>query len=105
MYSLVENDVVESVKQNVRLILTTPKGSDVHRPDFGSNLFQLVDSPLNAITAGKIKAEVIEAIEKWEPRASVRSVGVQKSEMGHLTITVHLELKETEDFVEVSLWI
>ncbi|MDQ7081765.1 MAG: GPW/gp25 family protein [Aquificota bacterium] len=67
-----------SVRQNIRLILTTPKGSDIHRPDFGSDLWKFMDQPLNAITLGRIKAEITDAIETWEPRVKVLSVELDK---------------------------
>ena len=106
MYTLVEEDVVRSVRQNVKLILTTPKGSDVHRPDFGSDLWKFTDQPLNAITLGRIKAEITDAIEKWEPRAKVLSVQLEKDYVrGRLKVSILLEIKELGETTEVDLWL
>ena len=43
--TVIERDAVKSVLQNIRVILTTPKGSDVHRPEFGSELYRFIDQP------------------------------------------------------------
>lgn len=97
---------MKSVQQNVRLILTTPKGSDVHRPDFGSDLWKFIDQPLNAITLGKIKAEITDAVETWEPRVKVLSVGLEKDYIqGRLKASVLLEIKELGETTEVELWL
>jgi len=101
-YSLVERDIVKSVNQNIRLILTTLRGSDIHRPDFGSELPLLIDKPLTAINAGRIKAEVVDAIERWEPRVRVKEVTVKK-EYGGLRIRIQYEIIETAEVVETWL--
>jgi len=105
MYSLVERDTIRSVQQNVKLVLSTPKGSDVHRPDFGSDLWRFIDQPLNAITLGRIKAEITDAIETWEPRVKVLSVQVSRDyRSARLGIFVLLEIKELGETTEVRLW-
>ncbi len=96
MYNIIENNIIISVQQNIRLILTTPKGSDIHRPNFGSNLWQFIDQPLTAITKGRIKAEIIDAIEIWEPRVEIVEVDLRK-EYSSLTIKITFKIKETEE--------
>ncbi len=106
MYTLVEQDTLRSVQQNVKLILTTPKGTDVHRPDFGSDLWGFIDQPLNAITLGKIRAEITDAIEIWEPRVRVLSVELEKDHIrGRLKVYILLEIKELGETTEVGLWL
>ncbi len=102
MYSLVERDTIKSVLQNIRLILSTPKGSDVHRPEFGSDLWKLLDKPLNALTVGKIKAELVDAIETWEPRAKVKEVQVLRDyPQAQAKIRLILEVEDRE----VETWV
>ena len=106
MYALVEKDTLKSIQQNIRLILTTPKGSDIHRPDFGSDLWKFIDQPLNAITLGRIKAEITDAIERWEPRVKVLSVDIERDYMSaRLKVSILLEVKELGETAEVELWL
>ena len=106
MYNLVEKDVIKSIQQNIRLILTTPKGSDIHRPNFGSDLWKFIDQPLNAITLGRIKTEIIDAIGMWEPRARVLSVEIEKDHIrGRVKVSIFLEIKELGETTEVKLWL
>lgn len=72
-------EVVEDLRdidQSLRIILTTPKGSDPHRPEFGSDLHLYIDWPTNRVTPHLVR-ESIEAIRRWEPRVSVVQVSTQ----------------------------
>jgi phage baseplate assembly protein W len=92
---VVERNTIKSIIQNINIILTTPKGSDPHRPLFGSNLWQFIDQPLTVITRGRIKAEIIEAIETWEPRVEIEEVYLQR-DYSSLRIIIKYKIKETE---------
>jgi phage baseplate assembly protein W len=72
-------EVVEGLRdidQAIRIILSTPKGSDPHRPEFGSNLHLYLDWPTNRITPHLVR-EAVDAIRRWEPRVSVVQVQIQ----------------------------
>lgn len=82
-------EIVEGLRdidQSLRIILTTPKGSDPHRPEFGSNVHQYLDWPTDRVTPHLVR-EAIEAIRQWEPRVSVDQVHIQIS-AHHITVRV-----------------
>lgn len=64
----------ESVRQSIRIILSTSKGERVMRPDFGCGLFELVFEPNSAGTRGMAEHHVSEALLLWEPRIDVLQV-------------------------------
>ncbi|SDA63264.1 hypothetical protein SAMN03159443_01889 [Pseudomonas sp. NFACC15-1] len=71
-------EVVEGLRdidQSIRIILTTPKGSDPHRPEFGSDLHLYLDWPTNRVTPHLVR-EAVDAISRWEPRISVVQVHI-----------------------------
>jgi phage baseplate assembly protein W len=88
------------VNQCIRIILTTPKGSDPLRPTFGADVWRYIDSPLNSAVAAIVR-EVTEAIMRWEPRVTVVSVtaspvlGGETQAAAHLDISVTWRLKLT----------
>lgn len=51
-------------------ILFTMKGEVPLSPFFGSDLFKLIDKPVN-IVGPMMVAEIIDAIGKWEPRVAI----------------------------------
>ncbi|MGU3349974.1 GPW/gp25 family protein [Pseudomonas monsensis] len=72
-------EVVEGLRdidQSIRIILTTPKGADAHRPDFGSDLHLYIDWPVNRVTPHLVR-ETVDALRRWETRISVVQVKVQ----------------------------
>lgn len=53
------------------------------RRDYGSRLFDLIDTPFNAATQLALIAAVAEALVTWEPRFLLESVSVQSYSPGH----------------------
>ena len=87
-----ESETVNSVLQNIALILATPKGSVPFYRDFGiSNEF--LDKPM-PVAKLMIIGEVREAIEDWEPRATVSDISFAEDplEPGKLIPTVEVEI-------------
>lgn len=82
-------EVVEGLRdidQAIRIILTTPKGSDAHRPEFGSDLHLYIDWPTNRVTPHLVR-EAVDAIRRWETRVSVVQVQVS-IDIEHITVRV-----------------
>lgn len=82
-------EVVEGLRdidQAIRIILTTPKGSDPHRPEFGSDLHLYLDWPTNRVTPHLVR-EAVDAISRWEPRISVVQVQIVINAQ-HITVRV-----------------
>lgn len=85
-------DEVEQILQNVAVILNTWKGSVPLHRDFGLDPV-LLHKPINVVE-DQIIADVIDTIEKYEPRAEVQEVSmdVAKDTPDKLKITVKLEI-------------
>lgn len=82
-------EVVEGLRdidQAIRIILTTPKGSDAHRPEFGSDLHVYIDWPTNRVTPHLVR-EAVDAIRRWETRVSIVQVQVS-IDVEHITVRV-----------------
>lgn len=55
------------IMQCVDVILSTQKGSDPFRPNFGVDVFSFIDEPINAAVPILVR-EITEQIELWEQR-------------------------------------
>lgn len=64
---------VQDVSQSIGVILRTPKGSNPHRPTFGSNIHLYIDSPVHQVIPHLVR-EAVDAIREWEPRAELIKV-------------------------------
>lgn len=92
--SVNETDTVKSVLQNIAVILSTPKGSIPLYRSFGLSM-EFLDKPAPVAKVLMI-SEVREAIEEWEPRATVLGVTFSEdaSRPGALIPTVEVEISE-----------
>jgi phage baseplate assembly protein W len=90
---------LDDIDQCIRLILCTPKGSDPHRPDFGSNLHRYIDMPIDRATPYVVR-EAVDAIARWEPRCELIKV-IPSINGAHQTLRVQWRvadgvIRETE---------
>ena len=79
---------LEHLRQSITDILTTPLGSRVMRPKYGSRLFQLTDLPINPTMLVEYVMATAEAIRRWEKRLLVSRVLVDTLSPGKVTIGV-----------------
>lgn len=84
--------LVSSVLQNIAVILATPKGSVPQYREFGLSTTML-DKP-TPVAKMMMRADVREAIERWEPRAQFVSMTFEGrvTQPGALWPTVEVEI-------------
>ncbi|WP_297916170.1 GPW/gp25 family protein [uncultured Campylobacter sp.] len=63
-----------SVEDSIKDILSTPIGSRVMLPEYGSRLFELIDRRVNDEFHADLSYFVIEAVQRWEKRVQVDEV-------------------------------
>jgi phage baseplate assembly protein W len=87
------------IEEAIKIILLTPKGQRVMRPEFGCKIHELVFAPNDATTAGLASYYVEEAITMWEPRIRLIEVNASPDEEndGRLLIHIDYEIKSTYD--------
>lgn len=79
---------IEHLKQSIVDILSTPIGSRVMRREYGSDLFNLIDKPVNKSLFPQIYAAVADALDKWEPRFKLEKIEIYAITSGHITINL-----------------
>ena len=87
------------VEEAIRIILLTPKGQRIMRPEFGCQIHELIFAPNNTTTAGMVVYHVEQALAMWEPRIRLHEVKVYPDEanLERLMIEIHYEIKATHD--------
>lgn len=90
-----ERDIEEAIK----IILLTPKGQRVMRPEFGCQIHDLLFAPNDATTAGLATYYVEEALGMWEPRINVESVDAypDPTDRTRLLIEIQYQIRTTYD--------
>lgn len=78
----------DHIRQSVQDILSTPLGSRVMLPGYGSNLLRLVDHPADHVTAVRVVMATAVAIARWEPRVTINTIEVLKAGEGQIMVTI-----------------
>ena len=87
------------IEQSIRMILMTPLGQRIMRPEFGCRIHELAFEPNDGSTAGLAAHYVSQALAFWEPRIRVLEVRTSRDDddPGRMLIDVHYEIKATND--------
>lgn len=95
-------DTVESIRQCIRVILTTSKGEDPFRPRFGLSPENLLDGRKNDVD---IIYEVVEQLEAYEKRIKVKKVTIKPTDMGQKAVTIHYTIivENKSDLLTIQL--
>lgn len=95
----------DDIDQCIRIILTTPKGSRAHEPEFGSDHFQYIDAPVQEAIPNIIR-EIVDAVETWEPRARIVGVTPVLSDDGaQVSMSIEWAVKDEDDTQKMEVTI
>ncbi|MFG3876028.1 GPW/gp25 family protein [Escherichia coli] len=92
----------EHLRQSVIDILSTPVGSRVLLREYGSRLFSLLDNPQDDFTRVRIVRETATALERWEPRLTLRRVEVTCTGEGSAWLTLVGMNNETQETIRLE---
>lgn len=82
---------LEEIAQNVRMIITTAKGTVPLDREFGIDA-KALDRPM-VVAQAVLSSEIVSAVSKYEPRARVTKITYQgKEQEGQLEPTVRIEV-------------
>jgi phage baseplate assembly protein W len=84
----------EDIWQSIEDILTTPEGSRVWNREYGSQLYDLLDSDASQARIGGVIAD---AVERHEPRVRVKNSTLIKAAGGEYEIEIEIIIRATEE--------
>lgn len=89
----------QEIEEAIEIILSTPRGQRVMRPEFGSRIHELLFAPISASTMAAAQQYVREALAWWEPRIDVLDVVADRDpdHDGCLLIYIEYRIRATYD--------
>lgn len=81
-------DEYEDIKLCLETLLSVREGSQPMDRDFGINLDEVTSYPLD-VAENMLSLEIIEKVERYEPRVSVESVEFDSNTDGQLAPFIH----------------
>lgn len=90
-------DLESSVRESIRVILSTSPGEQLMRPGFGAGLDRLLHEPNNLTTRRQIRDWVMSALKRWERRILLDRVEVHEvpDRLGDLRVEIAYRLLRT----------
>jgi uncharacterized protein len=87
----------ESVRQMMRVILSTRPNEQLMRPFFGAGLDQYLHEQNTLTTRRRIRDLVAESLARWEPRITVERIEVRETpeQATRLRVEIHYRLRRT----------
>jgi|SRR5688572_31801147 uncharacterized protein len=87
------------IEQAIRMILSTPVGQRIMRPEFGCRIHELMFEPNDGSSAGLAAHYVERALGMWEPRIEVLevSIAIDPDDGARMLVTLRYEIKTTND--------
>ncbi len=89
------------IEQCIDIILSTPKGSDPHRPLFGCDAWLWLDTP-PAAAVPNIITQAIDSLELWEPRIKLLNV-TTTLDLANLIIAVEWQPTGTDITIKTEV--
>lgn len=84
-------------------ILLTPRGTYLHDPEFGSDLYKYVFEPSDASTVEGIKREVVNRLTLYDDRAAIDDVQVTISNNGkRISLKIFVNYQGEEGTLDVK---
>lgn len=100
---LVIADELDSIRQSITDILTTPIGSRLMRREYGSLLYDLIDQPINDVLTLKCYSAIYSALLRWEPRITINQISIFSIEGSRMQISLDADLVQQNQPVNLSL--
>ena len=75
-YFATSKTTIESIKNNIKLLLNTHQGERLYRPNLGINLRRYLFEPVDIDTVINIQNDVLDTIKKYMPFVEVRDIQV-----------------------------
>ena len=65
---------IERINQSLYIIFTTPIGTRLMMPSFGSDINKFRFDPLDTVLMENLRYSITESIRRWEPRVTVTAI-------------------------------
>lgn len=77
-FIITEQDDIQAIKNSIRNIITTPKGTLPGDPEFGSRLNEILFSQIDGVSKSLQKSFVEEALYRYEPRVTLKQFDIDE---------------------------
>lgn len=83
---------LDAIKNSIRNIITTPRGSLPGKPNFGCDIYKIIFAPLDNLTVTMAENYIREALSEFEDRIIIEDIDIKRiEEYNRLRINIVFE--------------
>ena len=92
---------VESIKNNIRLLLQTHRGERVFQPNLGMDLRSIIFEPLTEDITIQIENNIVDVFSRWLPFIDLRDIQIERrDDLNQVNINIDFNIKRTPNSLE-----
>ena len=100
-YFTTTKTTIDSVKNDIKLLLQTEQGERVFQPTLGIGLRRLLFEQMTSDITIQIENNIVDAFERWLPFVELRDIQINnKSENNQVDISIVFNLNRTPNSIE-----
>jgi len=93
---------IESIKNNIRLLLQTQKGERMFQPNLGMNIRQFLFEQITEDTQVQIENDIVDTFNTWLPFVELRKIDIDTSnqDKNQINIEIVFNIKRAPNTIE-----
>ena len=101
-YFATTKTTIESVKNNIRLLLQTQKGERVFQPNLGMNIRRFLVEQITEDTQVQIENDIVDTFATWLPFVELREIDIDTSnqDKNQINIKIVFNIKRAPNTIE-----
>mgnify|MGYP003116461901 FL=1 len=92
---------IESIKNNIKLLLQTHQGERVFQPNLGMNLKRLMFEQMTEEITIQIENNIVDVFQRWLPFVQIRDIGInQDDSLNQVNINLVFSIQRAPNSLE-----
>ena len=92
---------IDSIKNNIKLLLQTNQGERMFQPNLGMNLRNLLFEPMTEDLTIQIENNIVDVFERWLPFVELRNINVERrNEANQTKINIEFNIRRAPNSLE-----
>ena len=93
---------IESIKNNIRLLLQTQKGERMFQPNLGMNIRQFLFEQITEDTQVQIENDIVDTFATWLPFVDLREIDIDtgRQDQNQINIKIVFNIKRAPNTIE-----
>lgn len=91
------------LESNVKMLLLTAKGERLAEPEYGTDIRKLIFDPNVPGIENLIQEQIINALQKWEPRLQLQGIQIIRDSATSVTVNLVLLSNQSSQSFDVNL--